>query len=283
MTKRLLGAIAGDIIGSPYERTGRTKLYNSVFLNRSDSEFTDDTVCTCAIAEALMNRHVNGTFSFADYLKIWYEEYPFDHYGNSFKSWCESDKDYINTSYGNGSAMRASAIGYYAKSIPECRILAQMSASNSHMHVEGIKGAQAIAEGVFLFKDYISNYNKYSNKTFKEDTINNLLELYYPEWKNLTLDEIRPDYTFKVSCQESVPVALICVKESNSYEDCIIKAISMGGDSDTLAAMAGSIAYPLYGCMSKELEDFVYSKLDERIIYFIDQFDKFITDGYNKC
>lgn len=266
MKRRLLGAICGDVIGSVYEHQN-TKDYNFDMFNEN-ATFTDDTVCTIAIADALLHEESPHEFKFSEYLKTWCRKYPERGFGQSFRSWFNSDKNYLNTSWGNGSAMRVSPIGYYAKSAVEASILAHNSCFNSHASFEAIKGAKAIAE-------CITCTGMYKNFAL------GILHCYYPEFADISLEQIKPTYAFEVSCQKSVPIALLAVAESSSYEDCIRKAISVGGDSDTIAAMAGGIAYKLYGYIPEKIVDFVTSKLDDDILKVIDDFDK-LVDERNK-
>lgn len=278
MKYRLAGTILGDIAGSSYE-WNRTKNYDAVNIYSDVNHFTDDTVCTIAIAEALLNPVDKDLYDFAKYLKKWCRKYPNSGYGPQFKQWFQSDEAYINYSFGNGSAMRVSPIGFFAKDAVEARILAQHSCMNSHAHNEGIRGAQAIAESIYEMYTggdpwipgdrLLGNY--YPNYYYKYETYNKLDQ-------NDILDEIRPDYSFKVSCQESVPIAMLCFNASENYEDCLKKAISMGGDSDTLAAMAGGIAYAHYQEMLPESMQFFEEKLPDDMMEVVVEFDKLIDE-----
>lgn len=262
MYSLLFGAIAGDICGSSYEHTvGRTKNYDSVQLIRTDNDFTDDTVCTIGIAAALIENPCPTVEEFGESLQKYCKMFPNRGYGGMFKKWIDNPVPYY--SFGNGSAMRVSPCGLFAKTEEECLRLATRSAVCSHDHPEGIKGARAIALAVFLAK-----YG-YAKNIIKEKTLDN----YYPDYSDKTLDDIRPDYHFDSTCQGSVPIALLAFLESEDYEDCLKLAISMGGDSDTLAAMAGSIALPYYGAMLRKLEDVIYSLLPEEITDVIEEFE----------
>ena len=278
MNYRLAGAIFGDIAGSIYE-WNNTKDYNTVDLYNKDNHFTDDTVCTIAIADALLHPVGENQFDFASYLKKWCRKYPKAGYGGNFFNWFTEDEFYLNNSYGNGSAMRVSPIGYYAKDVVECRIIAQQSCMNSHAHFEGIRGAQAIAESVFKMND---GYDSWIPSC-------SILMDYYPWYYNNfkpyvrldlndILNEIRPNYKFEVSCQKSVPIALICYGASESYEDCIKKAISMGGDSDTLAAMAGAIYHAADEEMLPETIQLVENRLPDEMLEVMVEFDKLIDE-----
>ena len=260
----LLGAITGDICGSSYERSaGRTKEYDKVVLKRFDNSFTDDTVCTIGIANAILKYGNPTSEQFAECLVEMCRKYPDRGYGSNFQKWIDNPVPY--DSYGNGSAMRVSPVGFWSTSVDQCLSLAANSADCSHNHPEGINGAQAIALSIFYAK-------KSDDKSL--DSVRWVLDWKYPQWASKTLDEIRPDYTFKVSCQESVPVAILAFLESSSYEDCIKKAISMGGDSDTLAAMAGGIAYAYYKEMPFSLSEYAADLLTDDIEDTIIKFDE---------
>ena len=231
----MYGSMIGDVVGSRFEFSPiKTKEFE---LFTEDSTFTDDTVMTIAVARALMSYKKHG----GDFKEILVEQmqylgnkYPHAGYGGMFFEWLHDPNPESYNSYGNGSAMRVSAVGLYANSTEEAMDLAKQSAEVTHNHPEGIKGAQATAVAVFLAKsgesrDYIRAFiNHY----------------FYP--LDFTLDDIRENYHFDVTCQGSVPPAIVAFLESTSFEDAIRNAISLGGDSDTLAAITGSIAWPYY-------------------------------------
>ena len=245
MNNYLFGAIAGDACGAHYEfGPARTKDYNKVELVKDENRFTDDTVCTIGVAEALIKHKSPTVEQFRDSILKWCKKYPNRGYGGKFRGWIHDPVPY--GSWGNGSAMRVSACGLVAKSIGEAAELAETSALCSHNHPAAILGAIVIAKAVFYAKNV-------QNKDKAFGLIDDLLNENYPEYKDMDLKDIRPKYRFDSSCNGSVPVALLCFLESTSYEDCIKRAISMGGDADTLAAIAGSVAYPFYGEMQKSL------------------------------
>jgi ADP-ribosylglycohydrolase len=225
----MLGAIAGDIIGSVYEarpiKTTRFPLFHPL------CRFTDDTVLTVALADSLMHGH-----TYVDQLKRYYRAYPRAGYGGSFHQWAQSERSDPYNSWGNGSAMRVSPVGFAFGSMDEVLEHAKRSAEVTHDHPEGIKGAQAVASAVFLAR----------NKQTKEQ-IKNYIETTFGYDLDRTLDEIRPRYEFQVSCQKSVPQAIRAFLESDDFENAVRLAISLGGDSDTLACMAGGIAQAFYG------------------------------------
>lgn len=236
---RILGAITGDIIGSSYEFNNVKSLDFELFTNAT--YFTDDSVLTIATMYTLLNS--------ADYSKVYHDfgiRYPHRGYGGNFKNWlCSSDLKPYN-SYGNGSAMRASPIGWYCNSIDDVLAEAKRSAEVTHNHLEGIKGAQAAALAVFLARTGKSK--KDIKKTIEQQFNYNL---------DRTIDEIRPYYQFDVSCQGTVPEAIIAFLESSDYENAIRLAVSIGGDSDTLAAITGGIAEAFYREIPEDISDFV--------------------------
>lgn len=235
----MLGAIIGDIVGSVYEFDNiKTKNFS---LFREDCRFTDDTVMTIAVRNALReydkrkDLQLFQVFLVCEMQRLG-QKYADRGYGRRFAQWLlmESPKPY--GSFGNGAAMRVSPVGEYASSLEEAMKLAKASAEVSHDHPEGIKGAQAVAAAVFLARQ--EGWGKARIKNFMEGE-------FYP--LDFTLEEIRETYTFDVSCQGSVPQALACFFEGESFEDVIRNCISIGGDCDTTAAIAGGIAEGYYG------------------------------------
>ncbi len=267
----MLGAIIGDIVGSVYEWAN---IKTKVFALFSDGcKFTDDTVMTVATAEAILNGGSNDDF--IDAYKKWGRLYPHAGYGSHFKGWLRSNDREPYNSYGNGSAMRASPCGWVLECSaaaptemwpPKGWELAARSAAVTHNHPEGIKGAQATAEAIFLARCYASGYYFDCDKPWTLDELKQKIKermvTGYGYDMSLTLDEIRPTYTFDVSCQGTVPAAVTAFLESTDFEDAIRNAISLGGDSDTLAAITGSIAEAAYG-IPRWLEDMALSYLDE--------------------
>jgi ADP-ribosylglycohydrolase len=252
----MIGAIAGDIIGSVYEwhniKTTDFPLFTP------NCRFTDDTVLTVAIADSILT----GT-NYVLKLKEYYHLYPNAGYGGSFKSWAESGSAEPYNSWGNGSAMRVSPVGFAFNTIEEVLEQAKKSAEVTHHHPEGIKGAQATASAVFLARTGQSKeeIKKYIEKIFHYNL-------------DTSLDLIRPTYSFDVSCQGSVPQAIRAFLESDSYEDAVRKAVSLGGDSDTITCITGGIAQAYY----KEIPAFIAEKvriiLDDRLNKVLDEFIK---------
>ena len=236
----MYGAIIGDIVGSKYEfRPIKTKDFP--FVSRGCG-FTDDTVMTIAVARALMKTrkwHLHCDYQpFKETLIAEMQDlgrrYPNAGYGGMFASWLESPDPAPYNSYGNGSAMRVSPCGLYAYGLYEALELAKASAEVTHNHPEGVRGAQAVAACIFLAK---AGKTKKEIRGFVEDNFYKPLP---------SVDDIRPGYTFDVTCQGSVPEAIACFLESTSYEDAVRNAVSLGGDADTQAAIAGSIAWMYY-------------------------------------
>ncbi len=231
----MYGAIIGDIVGSKYEFRG-IKTKDFPFLSRGCT-YTDDTVMTVAVAKALLQSRSEGLPfkpALIRHMQAIGRQYPDAGYGGMFSQWLEDEDPRPYNSYGNGSAMRVSPCALVAVTLDEALTLAKASAEVTHDHPEGIKGAQAAAAAIFLAKCGRS----------KEEIGSHIRSHYYP--LSQTLDEIRPDYRFDSSCQNTVPQAITAFLESENYEDAIRNAVSLGGDSDTLAAITGSIAWSYY-------------------------------------
>jgi ADP-ribosylglycohydrolase len=225
----MIGAIAGDIIGSVYEhRPIKTKDF-LLFSPRCD--FTDDTVLTVAIADAILE----GT-AYVDSVRRIGRRYPGAGYGGSFIRWLHSADAGPYSSWGNGSAMRVSPVGFAFSTEDEVLAQAKATAEITHDHPEGVKGAQATALAVFLAR----------TGTDKEGIRSRVADMFGYDMER-TVDSIRPSYSFDVSCQGTVPEAIIAFIESQSYEDAVRNAVSLGGDSDTLACITGGIAEAFYG------------------------------------
>jgi ADP-ribosylglycohydrolase len=243
----MLGAIAGDVIGSIYEVAGlRTKTFTLI---TKYSRPTDDAVLTCAVAEKLLRG--------GDYVDLFHEyvrEYPAAGFGGSFLRWAEEGRREPYNSWGNGSAMRVSPVGWAFDTLEEVLAEAKRSADVTHNHPEGVKGAQAVAAAVFLAR------------TGKgKDAIREYVEREFGYDLSGKLDDIRADYSFDVSCQGSVPQSIVAFLESTDFEDAVRNAISLGGDADTMACIAGAIAEPFYGGVPDPIRGAVMEKLDERL------------------
>ncbi len=243
----MLGAIAGDIIGSVYEFNNiKTKDFP---LFDSKCFFTDDTVLTVAVADAILN-----SGEYVRNIKEYYCRYPDAGYGGMFRRWAKSDSMAAYNSWGNGSAMRVSAVGFAFDDLATVLAEAIQSAAVTHNHPEGIKGAQATAAAIFLAR---------TDRTKQE--IASYIETNFGYDLSPTLDEIRPHYQFNESCQETVPQAIAAFLESTDFEDAIRNAISLGGDSDTLACITGGISQAFYGGVPKTISDQVLKRLDAHL------------------
>jgi len=264
----MYGAITGDIIGSQFEfDKGNKSREFELFGKRC--KFTDDTVMTIAVAEALMDAGRGADEKtikdkLITSLKIWGQRYPHAGYGNRFKAWVLSGKSEPYGSYGNGSAMRVSAAGWLYDSMERTREVARWTAEITHNHPEGIKGAESAAAAIFMarYGAQLSDISEYLEKEFGYDL-------------SRTLDEIRPGYHHVEDCMQTMPEAFTCFLEAGSYEECIRNVMYIGGDTDTLAAIAGAIAEAYWGvpedliCKTKEY-------LPEDIKFVIGRFEKAI-------
>ena len=252
----MIGAIAGDIIGSVYE--GWPMKSEEFPLFQNDSVFTDDTVLTIALADAFINE-----VSYAEAFQKWGRKYPNAGYGGNFYQWIFSDSPKPYNSWGNGAAMRVSSIGYACDGLDEVLKESRRSAAVSHNHPEGIKGAQSVAAAIFIARN---NKNKKALKGFIEQQFGYDL--------SRTIEEIRPFYDFDVSCQGSVPEAIIAFLESSDYEDAVRKAISLGGDSDTQGCITGAIAEAFYDEIADNIIDEVSQRLTVEMKYILNIFQE---------
>ena len=250
----MLGAIAGDIIGSVFEwHNIKTTNFN---LFSPNSRFTDDTVLTVAVADCILN-----VKDYAKTIKEYGRKYPNAGYGGKFQVWLSDDDLGPYYSFGNGSAMRVSPVGFAFDTMKKVLEEAKRSAEVTHNHPEGIKGAQAVAAAVFLATQ------GESKQTIKKFVKNN-----FAYNLDQTLDEIRPTYQFDVTCQGSVPQAIIAFLESSDYEDAIRKAISIGGDSDTIACITGGIAHAFYKKIPELIVERVRGILHSDLLDVVDEF-----------
>lgn len=266
-TTGIIGAIAGDCFGAAYEfnpvKTTEFNLYACPM-------FTDDTVMTLAVAKWLMTDGNHTHKSLVKIMKEFGHKYDTAGYGGNFLFWLFSKATLPYNSYGNGSAMRVSPCAFYAKTLEEALGLAKTSAEITHNHPEGIKGAQVIAACIFLARQ---GKNKEQIRNYIEENF---------EGYNLhrTLDEIRPDYSFSDICKKSVPESIISYLEADSYTAAIRNAISLGGDADTMACMAGGIAVATKGMeMPEDLAYYIYKNvLDDYLRQVLDEFNQYLKD-----
>ena len=257
----MIGAILGDVVGSRFEFNNiKSKNFN---LFDSKCTFTDDTVMTLAVAKALMKfEKITDIKEFKKELVTTMhevgEKYPHCGYGGNFGVWIEEKLTEPYNSCGNGSAMRVSPVAWYANSIKECEALAAASAEVTHNHPEGIKGAAAVAGAIYI-----------ARTTHSMAEIKEYVKRFYTI--DFTLDEIRESYDFYETCQKSVPQALQAFFESTDFEDAIRNAISIGGDSDTIAAITGSVAEAYYG-IDEEMKKSALSFLDQYLLNIAKEF-----------
>ena len=257
----MLGAIIGDIVGSRFEWNNiKTKEFD-FFTCRC--KVTDDGIMTLAVAKAILES--KGDFDTLSNLTVINMRevgrlYPDSGYGGMFREWIFSDDTGPYNSFGNGAAMRVSACGIVARNLDEAILLSGKVTEVTHNHPEGIKGAEAVAVCVFLARDgkNILEIRDYVNKH------------YYP--MNFTLDGIRDSYKFNETCQGTVPQAIMAFLESTGFEDAVRNAVSIGGDSDTLAAITGTIAEAYYG-IPAEIRKHALTFLDERLLKILDNFE----------
>ena len=251
----MLGAIAGDIIGSVYEHHPiKTKGFP---LFHPQCRFTDDSVLTIAIAKAILDDR--------NYFKAVLEigrKYPHAGYGGSFIRWLHSTAPKPYNSWGNGAAMRVSPVGFALDTVEDVLAEAARSAAVTHDHPEGIKGAQATALAIFLAR---TGADKAS--------IRSEIEARFGYDLARSLDAIRPTYRFDVSCQGSVPESLIAFLESTGYESAVRNAVSLGGDADTMACIAGGIAQAFYGAVPEQIARKVRSRLPGGFLDVLDRFE----------
>ena len=241
----MYGAILGDIIGSPYEfdRGEKTKEFE---LFPAHARFTDDTVMSIAVAEALLGlgtdadeEHVKGDV--VRFMRHWGRRYPRIGYGGLFRQWLVTDDPQPYGSYGNGSAMRVSSVGWLYDSLTRTREVARWTAEVTHNHPEGVKGAETVASAIYL-----------GRMGHSKEEIKDYIRQEFGYDLTRTLDEIRPIYSMDATCPGSVPEAITAFFESTSMVDAIRGAVSLGGDTDTTACIAGSIAEAFYGCTDEE-------------------------------
>lgn len=266
----MIGAILGDIIGSPYEFSDYNYKAKDFPLFSEESNFTDDSVMTLAVAKAFMDTGLDTSEDelTASLFRVMPEvgrRYPDCGYGGTFSMWIMLDDPAPYNSYGNGSAMRVSSLAWLYNDIDAVRKAARISACVSHNHPEGIKGAESVASAIFLAR---TGHSKAEIKEYIEREFGYDL--------NRSCDEIRPDYRMNETCQGSVPEAIIAFLEGTDFEDVIRTAVSIGGDSDTIACIAGAIAEGFYG-VPEELKQECRNRLTPDLLAILEQFQTFLT------
>ena len=267
----MLGAMIGDIVGSRFEFDNHRDKNFELFTD--ECKVTDDSIMTLAVAKALMEtaKHSVGAEPYRSelerltvkYMQEIGRKYPDCGYGGMFGRWVFSESPMPYNSFGNGAAMRISPVGFFTRSEEEVRRLSKAVTGVTHNHEEGLKGAEAVAMAIFWAR----------KGKDKEEIRQNIVQHYYS--LNFTIDGIRDTYLFNETCQETVPQAIVAFLESASFEDAIRTAISVGGDSDTLAAITGSIAEAYYG-VPKELREKALTYLDDYLSVIFYEWEKFI-------
>ena len=259
----MLGAIAGDIIGSVYERS-HVKVTDFPLFPEG-ATFTDDSVLTAAVADCLLHDR-----AYDENLRKFYRFYPNAGYGYLFSRWGRSDDLGPYNSFGNGSAMRVSPVAYAHDSLDAVLAEAEASATVTHDHPEGVAGAKAVAAAIFLARRGAgkAEIKAYVAGTFAYDL-------------DRSIEEIRPSYSFDATCPGSVPEAIIAFLESSDFLDAVRRAVSLGGDADTQAAVAGAIAEAFYEGVPAEIESEVFARLDERLAGVTRNFrERYLVEGY---
>jgi ADP-ribosylglycohydrolase len=229
----------------------------------ADARFTDDTVLTVAVADSILH----GT-DLVDLFKQYARAYPDAGYGGTFRNWAASEENGPYNSWGNGSAMRVSPVGFAYPLLDEVLVRARWTAEVTHNHPEGIKGAQAVAAAVFLARTGSS-----------KGKIRDFIELKFGYDLSATVEEIRPSYRFDVSCQGSVPPAIIAFLDSTDFESAVRLAVSLGGDADTIACIAVGIAQAYYGGVPAEIRDQALARLDEPLRAVVEAFERRFQPG----
>ncbi|MCD8118432.1 MAG: ADP-ribosylglycohydrolase family protein [Lachnospiraceae bacterium] len=261
----MYGAILGDIIGSPFEfdRGSKTKKFE---LFSKESSFTDDSVMTAAVAEALLDAGKDASPErirelVTASMRKWGRKYPYAGYGGRFRVWLQQKNPVPYRSYGNGSAMRVSAAGWLYDTLERTVEVARATAEVTHNHPEGIKGAESVAAVIYLARTGSSKdeIREYVTRQFGYDLTR-------------TCDEIRPEYHHVETCQETVPEAITAFLEGVDFEDVIRTAVSLGGDCDTLTAIAGSMAEAYYGIPARLIVE-CRDRVPEDMRAVLDRFD----------
>lgn len=269
----LLGAIAGDTIGSPYEfDCNNIKTTEFPLFNRA-SGWTDDSVMTVAVAEAVMAGFASGQpdpalteKAMISSMQKWGQAFPYAGYGGNFRYWLVDKNPQPYNSWGNGSAMRVSAVGWAYDTLEEVEKFAEISARVTHNHPEGIKGAKAVAAAIFLGR---------AGKS-KQEILDYVEKTYGYPISQMSCDEIRPTYRMNESCQGTVPQAFCAFREGNSFEEVARLAVSLGGDSDTLCCIACAMAEAVYG-IPEEIQRETVNRLPEELLDILLRFQKFVA------
>lgn len=262
----MYGAILGDIIGSPYEFDQGNKTKEFPLFSR-DSTYTDDSVMTLAVADAFMEIPASAedrdiSRQLIRSMQLYGRAFPHAGYGTMFRRWLRSADPQPYGSFGNGSAMRVSSAAWLFDDLQTVRRMARLSAEVTHNHPEGIKGAEATASAIFLARTGCTKAE-----------IRDHIQQNFHYCLARTCDEIRPTYCHVESCQETVPEAITAFLEGESFEDVIRTAVSLGGDCDTLTAIAGSIAEGFYG-VPEDLKQQCRERLPQDLLEILNRFEE---------
>ncbi|MCM1506731.1 MAG: ADP-ribosylglycohydrolase family protein [Ruminococcus flavefaciens] len=265
----MLGAVYGDIIGSYYEHHS-TKNYD--FPLQNQSRFTDDTVMTTAVCKAILENGNDITktqiesrgYEYAVRYKQYYSYFPYAGYGYMFRNWAKDVNNMkVQDSYGNGGAMRCVPIGYAYNTEEQVLLQAKASCYYTHNHKEAIRGTQAVAMAVFMARngEKKNSIREYITNNFKYDI-------------DYTIEDIKPDYSFSSETLYSVPPAIVAFLDSHDYESAVRNAVSLGGDADTMACIAGGIAEAFYKDIPEEIKNFCYPKIDMTLKNVLNEFSE---------
>jgi len=270
----MLGAIIGDMVGSPYEFDHNAIKTTEFPLFSGRSHWTDDTVMTVAVAEALLTQPATdeaGVAAVGDAMQRWGKLYPYAGYGGRFAGWLESPDPQPYGSYGNGSAMRVSAAGWLYSTLAETERWAAVTALPTHNDPEGVKGAQATAAAIFMARTGAS-----------KDDIRAYVQQTYGYDLDRTCEDIRPTYHHIESCQKTVPEAIVAFLDSSDFESAVRLAVSLGGDADTLAAITGSIAEAAYG-IPDDIKAQAMPRLDASFLPVLERFQQAVSHFAQQC
>ena len=266
----MIGAIIGDVVGSRYEFNKGKKPSYGFQLITEESKFTDDTILTIALMDWALHSKIKDSYSVIKYLQKWGRKYP-GSYGGRFSSWLWDDDPKPYQSKGNGSGMRISPIAYMAHNREELMLLSDIATSVTHDSYNGLKGARAIAYATYMA---LHGYPK--------EEIRQMAVSFYQEIEHFTYEDLVKNYKFNELSENTCPQALYCFLISNSFEDCLRISISVGGDSDTLAAMSCSIAEAYYKDVPSKLVEQVRRKLPLEMLEIIDEFQNKFEKTYKK-
>ena len=260
----MYGAIIGDVVGSRFEfNNHRSKDFELI---TDKCEFTDDTILTIAIMDWAVNSEVRDSYSVVEYMQKWGRKYP-SSYGGRFAQWLFSNDPKPYKSYGNGSAMRISPVAYMAHNQFELEMLVDLVTTVTHNSKEGIKGAKVIATAIWM-----------ALQGCTKEVIRSMAEYHYPQIATFDYEDLKKNYRFNETCQDTCPQAIYCFLISNDFLDCLRTSVSIGGDTDTLCAMSCAIAEAFYKDIPPRLIDDVKEKLPNEMREVIAHFYEVYED-----